>query len=200
MPAPALPALTFLLTEADVSDLQSEAPADLAAVHEWMALSATTSRVDPLRWTPGQGAAPPDGVVALFSGVPLLTAGPALTVGRDLPLSGPNGELPFTLGSRRYTLRWSSRAGDGCDTRIELSSGRAVQTVYDAAKATGGLSCDEPHLTVAWAGDVDRDGRLDLIAAFSPKYSHHPRALLLSSAAGDGELVREVARSVRLAR
>ena len=56
------------------------------------------------------------------------------------------------------------------------------------------VSCDEPHFTIHWAGDLDRDGRLDMLATFSSKYSYHPRQLFLSSAARSGELVAEVAR------
>lgn len=47
--------------------------------------------------------------------------------------------------------------------------------------------------TLMWAGDLDRDGRLDLIMNLTNHYNVHLYALFLSSEAGPGELVRKVA-------
>ncbi len=44
-------------------------------------------------------------------------------------------------------------------------------------------------LSVQWAGDLDGDGRLDLVTKLSPKYSFYPRRLYLSSAAEEGMMV-----------
>jgi hypothetical protein len=52
---------------------------------------------------------------------------------------------------------------------------------------------DDPHYYIEWAGDLDRDGRLDLAVNLSRKYSLHPHRLLLSSAAAPGQLVGDVA-------
>jgi hypothetical protein len=52
---------------------------------------------------------------------------------------------------------------------------------------------DDPHFYVEWAGDLDRDGRLDLVVNFSRKYSIHPHRLLLSTKAKKGQLVGEAA-------
>lgn len=46
---------------------------------------------------------------------------------------------------------------------------------------------------VLWAGDLDRDGRLDFVANVSGHYNVWSPALFLSSAARDGELVAKVA-------
>jgi hypothetical protein len=58
--------------------------------------------------------------------------------------------------------------------------------------ATDGF-VDEPHFDVPWAGDLDGDGKLDLVVNLSRKYSLHPYRLLLSSMAAVGELVGEAA-------
>ena len=47
---------------------------------------------------------------------------------------------------------------------------------------------------LVWAGDLDRDGKLDLIADLSAFYMDTDLALFLSSAAKEGELVGLVAR------
>jgi hypothetical protein len=79
-----------------------------------------------------------------------------------------------------------------CDATVTLSDGRAVQELYVPNDQP--FSCDEPHFSVQWAGDLDGDGRLDLVTTFSPKYSWYPRRLYLSSAAAPGDLVGLVAR------
>jgi hypothetical protein len=89
---------------------------------------------------------------------------------------------------------------------ITLIQGDRKQKLFDAAEpgTTNDpalvLSCDEPHFTVHWAGDLDRDGQLDMVASFSRKYSYHPNQLFLSSGAKSGELVAEVARYDQFAR
>ena len=52
---------------------------------------------------------------------------------------------------------------------------------------------DDPHYFVEWAGDLDRDGKLDLIVNLHRKYSWHPYRLLLSSKASALQLVGEAA-------
>ena len=48
-----------------------------------------------------------------------------------------------------------------------------------------------------WAGDLDRDGRLDLLLDLSEHYNMSLPTLFLSSAAADSDLVAPVARLVR---
>jgi hypothetical protein len=52
---------------------------------------------------------------------------------------------------------------------------------------------DDPHYFVEWAGDLDRDGKLDLVVNLSRKYSLHPYRLLLSSKSKATQLVGEAA-------
>ena len=104
---------------------------------------------------------------------------------------------------RRRTF--DSKEPNYCDAVIILTQGERTQKLFDAAGpgTTNDpalvVSCDEPHFTVHWAGDLDRDGRLDMLVTFSHKYSYHPRQLFLSSGARSDELVAEVARYERFA-
>ena len=69
-----------------------------------------------------------------------------------------------------------------------LTDGQQTQVLYSADGFT-----DEPHYDVVWAGDLDRDGRLDLVVNLHRKYSCHPYRLLLSSFASNGQLVGDAA-------
>ena len=147
----------------------------------------------------------PPGAVLLLSGVPRLSAGAAITVSQDIDLGGEKREGEFWLGSRRYRIRLDSKEPNYCDAVITLTQGGRRQKLFDAAGpgTTNDpalvVSCDEPHFTVHWAGDLDRDGRLDMLVTFSQRYSYHPRQLFLSSGARSGELVAQVARYDRFA-
>ena len=99
-----------------------------------------------------------------------------------------DGPLDISLGARHYTVRLESTDPSFVDGTVVLAEGRRTQILY----TTGG-SADEPHFTVVWAGDVDRDGKLDLIVNLSRKYSWHPYQLLLSTKARGQDLVGEAA-------
>lgn len=116
----------------------------------------------------------------LFRDVPGLAAGPVTAV------QVAASELPRNAAVRlgaEYELRVNA-AGD-----VALHHGGVAQTVYRMPAFV-----DEPQVTLRFAGDLDRDGKLDLIMTNSWKYSYVPLQLYLSSAAAPGELVREVAR------
>ncbi len=136
-------------------------------------------------------ANPPDALF-LVAAVPSVVAGPAVTAARNLPLGPDARQVEFMLGTQQAVVRWASSLADGCDATITLSIAGRIQTLFRMDPASP-IACDEPHFRIDWAGDLDRDGRLDLLVTFSPKYSVHPRRLLLSSAASAGALVAEVA-------
>lgn len=54
--------------------------------------------------------------------------------------------------------------------------------------------CNDAQPTLLWAGDLDGDGKLDLLLNVTMHYAHSELALFLSSRATGGELLRDVAR------
>jgi hypothetical protein len=96
----------------------------------------------------------------------------------------PNRPLGISLGTRKYEMRVESKTDTLENAKVVLSDGTRMQVLFSVNDHP-----DEPHLEVDWAGDVDRDGKLDLIVTFSSKYSMLPHTLLLSSKARPGQLV-----------
>lgn len=116
--------------------------------------------------------------------VPGLRAGriqSAGVVNHDLLYQGP---LDVSLGQRRYQLRIQATDASFADARVILAHGGRTQVLYSA----GGF-VDEPHFEIVWAGDLDRDGKLDLVVDLHRKYSWHPYRLLLSTQAAGRQLV-----------
>jgi hypothetical protein len=203
----------IILSSDDIGDsyyTEAEAPGNLKATTDWLGLyvTAKSSRVEEARvnLVPRREKSqtiyniitnPPNATV-LLSGVPLVSSGPAVTVAQYIDLGSENRETEFKLGLQVYKIRLHSNNVDLCDTVITLSDGSRTQKVFQPNTGSP-FTCDGPHFRIHWAGDIDRDGHLDLLVTFSPKYSAFPRQLLLSSAARKGELVSEVAAYVRMA-
>ena len=212
-----------ILSSDDIGDNYSDAPpADLRARPTWLGLFITdtgsgergrasrleTTQVSFVPRTTSSGivyrivTTPPDAVL-LISGVPSVSAGPAVTLGRSIDLWADERETEFSLGNGVYRIRLEFKEPHYCDAVITLTSGGQAQKLFDATEpgATRNpalvVACDDPHFTIHWAGDLDRDGRLDMLATFSHKYSYFPNQLLLSSAARSDDLVAEVGRYER---
>ena len=101
------------------------------------------------------------------------------------------------LGGASYRLVLDGEDPGACDAVISLTDDRTTQELFTMADAE--LGCGEPHFSIHWAGDLDGDGKLDLVTTFSSKYSIHPRQLYLSSGAEPGDLVALAAVSERTA-
>ena len=95
----------------------------------------------------------------------------------------------LALGGKQYELRLDSVDPSLADAKVMLTYGGRTQVLYSA----DGFA-DDPHFDVAWAGDLDGDGKLDLVVNLSRKYSEHPYRLLLSTKAAPGQLVGDAAR------
>jgi hypothetical protein len=128
----------------------------------------------------------------LMSDIPGVQPGPATTVVADeVSLWGEERRLEMRLGATAYAVALSASDPALCDATVVLTQGALAQTLYPPGNDD--FSCDAPHFSIQWAGDLDGDGRLDLVTTFSPKYSWYPRRLYLSSAAQPGALVGLVA-------
>jgi hypothetical protein len=92
-----------------------------------------------------------------------------------IPVSKP----VFVLGPREYQLSYRC-LGEECT--LVLASGELSQDLETVAG-------DDVAHHVSFAGDLDHDGRLDLIVDLSRHYNESRPTLWLSSAAKEGQLV-----------
>jgi hypothetical protein len=125
--------------------------------------------------------------------VPGLKAGPIAEAifASDADLSHDT-VLPMTLNGETYELRVTAANRLYEKAVITLRHGDRSQVIYRMRN-----EIDEAHLALNFAGDLDGDGKLDVVMTNSPKYSWYPTTLYLSSAAKSGELVREVVTADR---
>lgn len=135
----------------------------------------------------------PRGALYVFREVPGLKAGPIAEAifESDAPLSHDT-VIPMTLNGEAYELRVTAANRLYEKAVITLRHGDRSQVIYRMQK-----EIDEAHLELNFAGDLDGDGKLDLVMTNSPKYSWYPTTLYLSSAAKPGELVREIVTADR---
>lgn len=134
----------------------------------------------------------PREALLLFRDVPGLEAGPVAEGSFEMESLGWKSVVPITLGDAKYELEVSAKNEYLERGLVTLRHGGASQVIFRMPEFV-----DDAHLSLRFAGDLDGDGRLDLIMANSWKYSLHPIQLYLSSAAKSGELVREVAVAER---
>jgi hypothetical protein len=84
------------------------------------------------------------------------------------------------------------------DCRVMFEAGMAQRLFdlggYSPPGSTAVLTGDDGNAKLIFAGDLDRDGRLDLIFDVSDHYNVSRPTLFLSSQAAVGELVRQVAQ------
>jgi hypothetical protein len=206
---------SVVLSSDDIGDTYDEAPEGLGATKLWLGLFIAGTKpaeergqsrvsVAAVRFVksgePGGGlkmeTTPPKATL-LVSGVRNIAPGPAITAAQFVDLWHEEPEAHITLGERQYIVRLISRDPGYCDAVVSLTWEAVTQKLFDMRSPGARWSCDEPHFRIHWAGDLDRDGRLDMLVTFSEKYSHYPRQLLLSSAARSTDLVAEVARYER---
>ena len=128
--------------------------------------------------------------------VSLRGGGDALVLVRNVPSLRPGPVRTYFLGEAHITP--GGHLGVGGEDRLHVglqrnhkgsyslflwdSKAKVSQTLRDDAFPDGGLS-------LLWAGDLDRDGKLDLLLDVTNHYNVSEIALFLSSLAGPGELV-----------
>lgn len=181
---------------------------------ERSALVATSVSVEPVADpvfgdVPGERvAAPglPGEPLVLLRDLPLLRAGDVVTVlaepkdlARDLPL------VMFLNSAEAYKLALDcgplkgDRTRESCALVFARGGRQQVLGQFESTRVASGqraLGVDAAP-ALLWTGDVDRDGRLDLLLDLSDRYDLGATSLFLSTAAGQGELV---GRAVTLAR
>lgn len=108
-------------------------------------------------------------------------------------------DLGFALGDTDYRLETRCSAQDSyirCE--ISLASSGGTQFLFDAPGGTqlnGVVEFAGAQPALLFAGDLDGDGRVDLLMDATNSYNSRP-TLYLSGAAKKGEQVREVAHQV----
>jgi hypothetical protein len=151
---------------------------------------------------PGLPAEP----LALLRELPLLRAGDVVTVlaepkdlARDLPL------VMFLNSAEAYKLALDCGPLKGDRTRercgLVFSRGGQQQVLgqFEGTRVASGqraLGIDAAP-ALLWTGDIDRDGRLDLLLDLSDRYDLGATSLFLSTAAGAGELVGRAVTQAR---
>lgn len=101
-----------------------------------------------------------------------------------------NSSINFKLNGKAYTLKVTNENANGEQPSFGLKAvlvSEGVEQVLYAPKETREIW----HLY--WAGDLDRDGQLDLYMNLTDHYNLTHRRLFLSSEAEEGKLVKEVA-------
>lgn len=141
--------------------------------------------------------------IFLVKRAPMLSEGPVNTIfvektdyEKTLEKVSP---LNLKLAQTSYVLKVvGSEDGARCsedafptNAQLVLASSEATQVLY-SLEGCG----NEPYWYLLWAGDLDRDGKLDLYVSVTYHYNISQKKLFLSSRAAKGELVKEVAEFV----
>ncbi len=128
-----------------------------------------------------------DAPLALLRNVPRLAAR-SLPEGTASPVR--SGAVDLRFGGKPFAIRQMAQGGSGY--RLEYSTGGRAQTLY----ATDEVSADLPATdlwSVAWIGDLDDDGKPDLLLNATNHYNVSQVSLFLSGAAPPGSLLKLVA-------
>ena len=114
----------------------------------------------------------------------------------DEPARISEAPIDLRLGDAAYRLALRC-ALPGAPCRVELETGTHRQALLELAATRnedGSLMLgDDASPALLFAGDIDRDGRLDLILDATDHYNLRRPTLYLSTQAADGELVHRVA-------
>ncbi len=151
----------------------------------------------------GKKVSVPEGFepLVLLRNLSQLSPGPVLTIAtsdESLTAAYPQS---FRLDGTSYLLEFKCAAEligqELADCPLQLSTGNKIQALQDYPiyhpSSTKATIASDALPRVLWAGDLDRDGLLDLLLDLTNHYNVSAPTLLLSSMAGKGELVRPAA-------
>ncbi|MCK7595347.1 hypothetical protein [Pseudomarimonas salicorniae] len=136
-------------------------------------------------------------VIAVFSGLPALR-NPVATWGRDPVLASPyaggeaQGRFDLPLGEKGLHWEWQ-RSEDGHQFQHRLTDGERSQVLFELP-AEGHYGGDTSTPALNWIGDIDGDGRLDLLLSLPDDSCSFDQRLYLSSLAAPGEWLGLAAR------
>ncbi len=127
----------------------------------------------------------------------LRTGEVAVAVAEVQPLSVAT-PLPIAFGGKTLNLAVRcSGTGDALACNVVLGDGVTEQVLFDTYAArgeNGAIELGDAIPSVLFAGDLDRDGRVDLLIDTTDHYNLSRPTLFLSGAAKKGQHVAEVAQ------
>ncbi len=127
----------------------------------------------------------------------ILNAGPVETVFEGKQEESQQiAPVTLNLAGASYELKIAGpEDGEKCgqdglpkNAKLVLTKGNASQVLYSLEECG-----DDPTWSLLWAGDLDKDGKLDLYVSVTQHYNSAQKKLFLSSQADEGQLVQEVA-------
>lgn len=100
---------------------------------------------------------------------------------------GPGQRVTLTFRGTDSALFLRANPGEEEAVDLVFESGTRRQVLYES------YGMNEGRIQVIWAGDLDRDGRLDFVVDYAEDDAGSAPTLFLSSKAKSGELVGEAA-------
>ena len=100
---------------------------------------------------------------------------------------GPGQRVTLAFRGTQSALFLRTKPGEEEVYALVLESGTRRQVLYES------YGWSEGRIQLIWAGDLDRDGRLDLLVDYAEHDAGSAPTLFLSSQAKPGELVGEAA-------
>jgi hypothetical protein len=140
----------------------------------------------------------------LMKDVPRVAPGPVRTIATDVTLA-PNEPVPLSLEATHPLVVQlscpapeSAKGGKPPACELVLREGEKTQILatYEAYYEEGTLRSvgNDAPVRIVWAGDLDRDGRLDLVVDLSDHYNLARPTLFLSADGQEGAIVTAVAQ------
>ena len=136
----------------------------------------------------------------LLRGIAALKPGEVTVAIAETTSLDPAEPLGLRIGEKALRLVSTcvdAGAGQGVECKIALEDGSTSQpmfTTYGMRQDDGTLTFGDAEPKVLFAGDLDRDGRVDLLIDTTDHYNLSRPTLFLSSAAKQGQHVAEVAQ------
>lgn len=132
----------------------------------------------------------------LVKGSIVLKEGPVTTILEGEKALEKASPLSLSLREQSYALKIvGDEDTEKCSEQSLPRNAKLVLTSGDLAQVLDSLEdCgNDADWILLWAGDLDRDGKLDLYVSVN---EHYERKLFLSSSAAEGQLVKQVAEFI----